>query len=103
TGGSGDVFGRVSTITDPRHAIHANTVGATHRSQPHTYGVTSTPRKGPTVDGRPKPDLIAPGERITSAGTGALINGIGPLQSDVPGIARYVEESGTSMAAPHVS
>ncbi len=102
-GGSGDVFGRLSTITDPGNAIHAITVGSTHRSQPHTYGVTYTSSKGPTLDGRPKPDLLAPGERITSAGTGALINGIGPLQSDVPGIARYVEDSGTSMAAPHVS
>ena len=103
TGGSGDVFGRFSTITDPGNAINAITVGSTHRSQPHTYGVTYTSSKGPTLDGRLKPDLIAPGERITSAGTGALINGIGPLQSDKPGIARYVEDSGTSMAAPHVS
>jgi subtilisin family serine protease len=103
TGGSGDVYGRLSTITDPGNAIHAITVGSTHRSQPHTYGVTYTSSKGPTLDGRPKPDLIAPGERITSAGTGALINGIEKLQSDVAGIARYVEDSGTSMAAPHVS
>jgi subtilisin family serine protease len=103
TGGSGDVYGRLSTITDPGNAIHAITVGSTHRSQPHTYGVTYTSSKGPTLDGRPKPDLIAPGERITSAGTGALIKGIERLQSDVPDIARYVEDSGTSMAAPHVS
>jgi subtilisin family serine protease len=103
TGGSGDVFGRLSTITDPGNAIHAITVGSTHRSQPHTYGVTYTSSKGPTLDGRLKPDVIAPGERITSAATGALINGIGPLQSDEPGIARYMEDSGTSMAAPHVS
>ena len=103
TGGSDDVFGRLSTITDPGNAIHAITVGSTHRSQPHTYGVTYTSSKGPTLDGRLKPDLVAPGERITSAATGALINGIGPLQSDEPGIARYVEDSGTSMAAPHVS
>lgn len=103
TGGSGDVFGRLSTITDPGNAIHAITVGSTHRSEPHTYGVTYTSSKGPTLDGRLKPDLIAPGERITSAATGALINGIEPLQSEEPGIARYVEDSGTSMAAPHVS
>jgi subtilisin family serine protease len=103
TGGSGDVSGRLSTITDPGNAIHAITVGSTHRTQPHTYGVTYTSSKGPTLDGRLKPDLIAPGERITSAATGTLINGIGPLQSDQPGIARYVEDSGTSMAAPHVS
>jgi subtilisin family serine protease len=103
TGGSGDVHGKLSTITDPGNAIHAITVGSTHGSQPHTYGVTYTSSKGPTLDGRLKPDLVAPGERITSAATGALINGIGPLQSDQPGIARYVEDSGTSMAAPHVS
>jgi subtilisin family serine protease len=103
TGGSGDVSGMLSTITDPGNAIHAITVGSTHRSQPHTYGVTYTSSKGPTLDGRPKPDLIAPGERITSAATGALINGIVPLQSNNPDIARYVEDSGTSMAAPHVS
>ena len=103
TGGSGDVSGRLSTITDPGNAIHAITVGSTHRSQPHTYGVTYTSSKGPTLDGRPKPDLIAPGERITSAATGALIHGIVPLQSSDPDIARYIEDSGTSMAAPHVS
>jgi subtilisin family serine protease len=103
TGGSGDVSGMLSTITDPGNAIHAITVGSTHRSQPHTYGVTYTSSKGPTLDGRPKPDLIAPGERITSAATGALINGIVALQSNDPDIARYVEDSGTSMAAPHVS
>jgi subtilisin family serine protease len=103
TGGSGDVYGPLSTITDPGNAIRAITVGSTHRSQPYTYGVANSSSKGPTLDGRPKPDLIAPGERITSAGTGALINGIGPLQSDDAGIARYVEDSGTSMAAAHVS
>ena len=103
TGGSGDVSGRLATITDPGNAIHAITVGSTHRSQPHTYGVTYTSSKGPTLDGRPKPDLIAPGERITSAATGALIHGIVPLQSSDPDVARYIEDSGTSMAAPHVS
>jgi len=103
TGGSSDVHGRLSTITDPGNSIRAITVGSTHRYQPHTYGVTYTSSKGPTLDGRLKPDLVAPGEHITSAATGALIAGIGPLQSNDPDIARYVEDSGTSMAAPHVS
>jgi subtilisin family serine protease len=102
TGGD-DVSGSLSTITDPGNAIHAITVGSTHRSEPHTYGVTYDSSKGPTLDGRLKPDLIAPGERITSAGTGALIERIELLQKANPGIARYVEDSGTSMAAPHVS
>jgi subtilisin family serine protease len=97
------VHGSLFTITDPGNAIGAITVGSTHRSQPHTHGVTFTSSKGPTLDGRLKPDLIAPGEQITSAATGALINGIAPLQSHVAGIARYVEDSGTSVAAAHVS
>lgn len=103
TGGSSDVHGRLSTITDPGNSLRAITVGSTHRYQPHTYGVTYTSSKGPTLDGRLKPDLVAPGEHITSAATGALIAGISPLESNDPDIARYVEDSGTSMAAPHVS
>jgi subtilisin family serine protease len=102
-GGSSDVHGRLSTISDPGNSLHAITVGSTHRSAPHTYGVTYTSSKGPTLDGRPKPDLVAPGERITSAATGTLAVAVPPLQDALPGAARYVEDSGTSMAAPHVS
>ncbi|MGO9295231.1 MAG: S8 family peptidase [Streptosporangiaceae bacterium] len=102
TGGSGDVSGQLSTITDPGNAAKAITVGSTHRFAPHTYGISYTSSKGPTLDGRLKPDLVAPGERITSAAAGAMRAGIGPLAGD-PGIAAYVEDSGTSMAAPHVS
>lgn len=102
TGGSSDVSGQLSTITDPGNAAKAITVGSTHRYAPHQYGVSYTSSKGPTLDGRLKPDLVAPGERITSAATGKLREGVVPLQCD-PGIAAYMEDSGTSMAAPHVS
>jgi subtilisin family serine protease len=102
TGASGDVSGQLSTITDPGNAARAITVGSTHRYAPHTYGVSFTSSKGPTLDGRLKPDLVAPGERITSAATGALRAGIGPLDGG-PEVAAYIEDSGTSMAAPHVS
>jgi subtilisin family serine protease len=103
TGGSTDVHGRLSTITDPGNAICAITVGSTHRYEPHTYGVTYTSSKGPTLDGRLKPDLVAPVAADVMRSPGALIAGITCLQGDVPGIARYIEDSGTSMAAPHVS
>jgi subtilisin family serine protease len=33
---------------------------------PHVYGVSYFSSKGPTGDGRPKPDLVAPGEKIIS-------------------------------------
>lgn len=100
TGDSEDVSGQLSTITDPGNAAKAITVGSTHRYAPHTYGVSYTSSKGPTLDGRLKPDLVAPGERITSAATGALRAGVPPLVGQG---AAYIENSGTSTAAPHVS
>ena len=57
-------FGLPMTINDPGNAERAITVGSTHRDAPHTYGVSYFSSKGPTGDGRPKPDLVAPGERI---------------------------------------
>ena len=86
------------TINDPGNAESAITVGSTSTS-PHTHGVSYFSSKGPTGDGRLKPDLLAPGERIISAGGahGALLR-----EAQVSG-ATYVEDSGTSMAAPHVS
>jgi hypothetical protein len=75
------------SITDPGNADGVITVGATHGNWPHTYGVSFFSSRGPTGDGRLKPDLVAPGERI---------------QSTIPG-NEWAAESGTSMAAPHVS
>jgi len=103
-GETGDFYGRLSTITDPGNAAKAITVGSTHRDQPHVYGVTYTSSKGPTLDGRLKPDLVAPGESITSAATGTFRAKVPEFQQ-LAGTttACYIEESGTSMAAPHVS
>lgn len=76
-----------SSITDPGNADQVITVGATHRYRPHMYGVSYFSSRGPTGDGRLKPDLVAPGEKIS-----------GPLPNDGYGV-----KDGTSMAAPHVS
>ena len=54
-------FGLGMTINDPGNAERAITVGSTHRDAPHTYGVSYFSSKGPTGDGRRKPDLVAPG------------------------------------------
>ena len=75
------------TITDPGNANKAITVGSTHRSSPHAYGISYFSSRGPTGDGRKKPDLVAPGEKI---------------RSTIPEF-RAEERDGTSMAAPHVS
>jgi subtilisin family serine protease len=90
--------GMALTINDPGNADLAITVGSTHRDMPHVYGVSYFSSKGPTGDGRLKPDLVAPGEKIISAATGILRDeGAKGRPCD------YVETSGTSMAAPHVS
>jgi subtilisin family serine protease len=95
-------FGLGMTINDPGNAERAITVGATHRDMPHTFGVSYFSSKGPTGDGRCKPDLVAPGERITSCAAGASLAAVVRGDPD-PDTAVYVEDTGTSMAAPHVS
>jgi subtilisin family serine protease len=86
------------TINDPGNAELAITVGSTHREMPHVYGVSYFSSKGPTGDGRMKPDVVAPGEKILSAATGKLL-----MDRAEGKPCEYVEDSGTSMAAPHVS
>jgi len=76
-------------ISDPGNAEKVITVGSVHKTLPHQYGISYFSSKGPTGDGRFKPDVVAPGERIKSAG-------IADEKSEVL-------LSGTSMATPHVS
>jgi serine protease AprX len=99
--------GLALTINDPGNAARAITVGATHRDSPHTYGASYFSSKGPTADGRLKPDLVAPGERITSCATGQMLDEVRDAVmagwQPPPDAAYYVDSSGTSMAAPHVS
>jgi len=75
------------SISDPGNSDSVVTVGSTHRSEPHRNGVSYFSGRGPTADGRFKPDLLAPGEDID-----------GPIPGG--GIAAM---SGTSQAAAHVS
>lgn len=97
------------SINDPGNAELAITVGSAHREEPHTFGLSYFSSKGPTGDGRPKPDLVAPGERIISCASSQCRTAISIV--DDAGVTRqiaadgyhYREDSGTSMAAPHVS
>ena len=74
-------------ILDPGNAEKVITVGSCHRTLPHSFGPSFFSSKGPTGDGRLKPDCVAPGEKIVSA----LANG------------GEISMSGTSMSCPHVS
>lgn len=75
------------SIADPGNAETVITVGATHRTDPHKYGPISRSARGPTADGRHKPDILAPGDNVW-----------GPVPND-----RWGKKTGTSQAAPHVS
>ncbi|HEY0139840.1 MAG TPA: S8 family serine peptidase [Thermoanaerobaculia bacterium] len=76
-----------SSITDPGNAREVITVGSTHGARPHVNGVSYFSSRGPTGDGRIKPDIVAPGERIRA-----------PIRGNADG-----ELDGTSMSAPFVS
>lgn len=113
-GEAANISAVMGSITEPAHAEDCIAVGSTHREAPHAFGVTWTSSKGPTLDGRMKPDVVAPGEWIASAATGAVRAeaGLDPPDGDVSGLDEtqrrdrlltYAEQSGTSMAAPHVS
>jgi Subtilase family len=88
------------TINDPGNAECAITVGSTHRDMPYMYGVSYFSSKGPTGDGRCKPDLLAPGEKIVSCAAPKckLVKDEADSKE-----CNCFETSGTSMAAPHVS
>jgi serine protease AprX len=87
------------SINDPGNAELAITVGSTHRDMPQKYGVSYFSSKGPTADGRKKPDILAPGQDITGCATGRAKAQLGKEHDD----AIYFEDSGTSIAAAVVS
>lgn len=94
--------GLTISINDPGNAERAITAGSTHRDEPYRYGVSYFSSKGPTGDGRLKPDLLAPGERILSCAAGDKRSRV---ERKLGGnrVCHYLEDSGTSMAAAHVS
>lgn len=72
-----------NTLTSPGCAEKALTVGAVS----DTGVIAEFSSRGPTADGRPKPDIAAPGMDVIAADTGT----------------GFVSKYGTSMAAPHVT
>lgn len=82
------------SIGDPANLDDSLAVGSVHADRPHTYGISYFSSHGPTADGRSKPDVVAPGERISSCNARFDSRDTKSL---------YIALSGTSMATPHVS
>jgi hypothetical protein len=82
------------SIGDPANLEDCIAVGSVNADLPHLYGISSFSSRGPTSDGRLKPDVVAPGDGICSCDSRYR-----SLQFD----DLYCILSGTSMAAPHVS
>jgi subtilisin family serine protease len=59
--------------------------------------------RGPTLDARTKPDLCAPGDSITSAHSGAIVDDPDCFICCCSCCEAYVDKGGTSMAAPHIA
>jgi len=102
-GNSGAAFG---TIASPAAASGALTVGAgtdytPTQYDPWYYGgpyTASFSSRGPTQDGRAKPDILAPGVSLATAYVENFWSGPFPCWEPC-----YVVISGTSMAAPFVA
>jgi Subtilase family len=90
------------TIGSPGTAKNVITVGASENNRPGLGPISDNPAavanfssRGPTADGRVKPDIVAPGTRIISV-LGAQASGLQPIAPGVP----YAFSDGTSMATP---
>ena len=83
---------RSGTIGSPGCAREVITVGASTEGG----SIVSFSSRGPTLDGRIKPDIVLPGERIISCRAANTSLG-------APVDALYTAVSGTSMAAPHAA
>lgn len=77
------------TIGSPAAAANAITVGALYDPGEKGWALAEFSSRGPTADGRVKPDIATPGRNITAARAGSG-NG-------------YVTYSGTSMATPFLA
>ena len=82
------------TITPPKEAKNPITVGNSLTFRPggdidDIRGIATSSSRGPALDGRLLPNVVAPGTNVSSAEAGTADG--------------YVLMTGTSMAAPHVS
>jgi subtilisin family serine protease len=116
---AGNAGGRPSSLTSPHEAKNAIVVGNSLTARPGAgfpsediRGIAGMSSRGPAVDGRTLPTVVAPGTYVPSALSRTAdttfyppIPGTGAPDPANPGqfVDQYVFRSGTSMACPHVT
>lgn len=118
---AGNSGGLATTITSPKEAKNIIVVGSSLTSRPgvrfpsdNIDGISAFSSRGPAVDTRILPNVVAPGQDVSSvfsdtSDTGPQnrvpIPGTGAPDPADPGnlINQYLYLSGTSMSAPHVT
>lgn len=113
---AGNAGGRPRSITQPHESTNAIVVGSSLNARPgegfpadDLRGIAGTSSRGPAMDGRILPTIVAPGTNVPSAlsHTSAFppIPGTGTPDPGNPAVTinRYTSQSGTSMSAPLVA
>lgn len=94
---SGNAGPSPNTGVSPGTAKNVITAGSTGNTPASSNSVSGFSSRGPTDDGRLKPDLVAPGAGVTSARSANLGCGGGYLGCS------YITYSGTSMSTPAIA
>lgn len=112
---AGNAGGRNTSIGSPHETKNDIVVGNSLTSRPGSFpsddirGISGTSSRGPAVDGRILPTVVAPGTDVSAAfsrtSTRVPIPGTGTPDPLNPAnlVDQYILMSGTSMASPHVS
>ena len=101
--------GTASTVAPPSTAKNTLSVGSSTSGSPgtpSTGSVDSNSSIGPTLDGRIKPDLVAPGVSVCSAKAQEAVQTVGVSCSSATfsdGTEKYMALTGASQATPVVS
>lgn len=94
-----ETYGGMNPVSYPVDPLHNDLI-----ADNHPEGMAAFSSRGPTNDGRIKPDLVAPGTWILSTRTTMVLNPQSPWNPYIaPYDDHYAYSMGTSMATPLVS